>query len=152
MRTNPLNAWLRWIYDTMIMKHKTCAVILKDKKFLVVRNEGRKIWTSPGGHVEEDETAEQCMMRELSEELGFLPERMEPYGELEVPSPIEPDVVMRLTFFLIKTDSDKEFQIIDPEIEELMWVDSKYDGSKGKLIPDLSGWLMDKLVRDDLVE
>ncbi len=137
----------------MMQKHKTCAVILKDRKFLVVRNVGRNTWASPGGHVESGETADHCVRREIEKELGFYPENVRPYGEIEVPSPIEKDIVMKLTFFIVDADKPKEdFKPADPEIEELMWVDSKYDGSKGKLIPDLSGWLMDKLTRDDLVD
>ncbi|MCL5430465.1 MAG: NUDIX domain-containing protein [Candidatus Marsarchaeota archaeon] len=133
----------------MKVKHKSCAVIIKDKKFLVVRNVGRSIWTSPGGHVENGETADQSVKRELGEELGFIPSKVEPYGEIETKSPIEKDVVMKLSFFIVHPN--REFKITDPEIGELMWVDSKYKGEDGELIDSLKGWLTERLLKDGLI-
>ena len=51
----------------------TCAIILKDNKVLAcLRGEGKEHaneWEFPGGKVEENETEEECLIRELKEEL-----------------------------------------------------------------------------------
>lgn len=53
----------------------TCAIILKDDKVLVTqRSEKMKLplkWEFPGGKIEENETAEECILREIKEELNL---------------------------------------------------------------------------------
>src|SRR6185436_13382943 len=53
----------------------TCAVILKEGKILVAqRSDSMKQalkWEFPGGKVEAHETAEQCLLREIKEELNI---------------------------------------------------------------------------------
>lgn len=58
------------------MKTVTAAIIYKDGKFLVARrNINEKLsgmWEFPGGKVEEGETLEQCLEREILEELNLV--------------------------------------------------------------------------------
>ncbi len=59
----------------------TAAIIRKDEKVLITqRPRGAHLegmWEFPGGKIEEAETPEQCIVREISEELGMqiIPER-----------------------------------------------------------------------------
>ena len=57
------------------MTDVTCAIILKDDKILVTqRSEKMSLplkWEFPGGKVENDETAENCILREVKEELNI---------------------------------------------------------------------------------
>ena len=61
------------------MKRKGCSIILvNDKKqvLLFLRDNTPDIpfpnmWDVPGGHVEENETPEQCIVREMKEEMGM---------------------------------------------------------------------------------
>mgnify|MGYP003642157419 FL=1 len=52
-----------------------CAIIVIDHKFLVVqRNENMNLplkWEFPGGKIEQNETDEQCVLRETEEELNI---------------------------------------------------------------------------------
>ena len=50
--------------------HKTCAVVVKDNKILLVRKKGKDIWTGLGGRVEKGETEEECLLREIKEEIN----------------------------------------------------------------------------------
>jgi 8-oxo-dGTP diphosphatase len=53
-----------------------CAVIENEGEILAAqRSENMKLplkWEFPGGKMEEDETAEQCIVREIREELGVV--------------------------------------------------------------------------------
>ena len=50
----------------------TAAIIEKEGKYLIARRRGGNFdgkWEFPGGKIEEDETPEECLTRELEEEL-----------------------------------------------------------------------------------
>ena len=51
----------------------TAAVIEKNGKYLVTRRprEDENVWEFPGGTLEEGETLQDCLKREISEELGM---------------------------------------------------------------------------------
>lgn len=46
------------------------AVIEEDGKFLLCRGKGRENFFFPGGHIEDGESAQESLMREIKEELG----------------------------------------------------------------------------------
>jgi len=59
----------------------TCAIILRDNKILVTqRSEKMNLplkWEFPGGKIEENETPENCLLREIKEELNLEIELLE---------------------------------------------------------------------------
>lgn len=67
------------------MLHVTCAIIEHDNKILICqRSERMKLplkWEFPGGKVETGESKEDCLKREIQEELGL---------EIEVRSTLTP--------------------------------------------------------------
>ena len=54
----------------------TAAIIRKDSKILIARRAQNKhlggYWEFPGGKIEEGETPQECLKRELEEELGIV--------------------------------------------------------------------------------
>ena len=52
---------------------RVCGAILRDCQILMVHHihDGRDYWTLPGGHVEDAETPEQAVVREIQEETGL---------------------------------------------------------------------------------
>jgi 8-oxo-dGTP diphosphatase len=57
------------------MTEVTAAILIMENKVLIARrktgdNQGGK-WEFPGGKIKEDETPQQCLIREIKEELGI---------------------------------------------------------------------------------
>jgi 8-oxo-dGTP diphosphatase len=65
--TNQLNTWK--------MIDVCCAIILKDSKILAVQRGPESshpyLWEFPGGKIQAGETAEDCIVREIEEELSI---------------------------------------------------------------------------------
>ena len=47
------------------------------------------MWDLPGGHVEAGEAPDDCIQRELREELGFCPDGIRPFGVYDYPDRLE---------------------------------------------------------------
>jgi len=85
----------------------TAAIIGRDGKYLISQRKGGTFdgkWEFPGGCVENDETPEQCLRRELEEELeidsvigDFFAESVHDYGHKKV----------RITSYFVKHFSGK---------------------------------------------
>lgn len=67
---------------------KVAWVYIKNKQILVARSKGNSIFFLPGGGLEENETKEQALVRELKEELSIevKNETIEYVGTFEAPS------------------------------------------------------------------
>ena len=50
------------------------AIILHEDKLLVVRHTGQDFYALPGGKLEFGETMPECIIREITEELGIEPQ------------------------------------------------------------------------------
>nr|NQU90137.1 8-oxo-dGTP diphosphatase MutT [Bacteroidota bacterium] len=108
----------------------TCAIIEKEGKILAARRaHGQHLagmWEFPGGKIEPGETAEECIVREIMEELNIL---IRICKKLE---PVEydyPEKSIRLIPFVCATDND-EVVLVDhsdfrwfglDEIYEVVW-------------------------------
>lgn len=72
----------------------TCAIIKKQDKYLVAqRSSNMKYplkWEFPGGRLEAHETLEECVIREIKEELGVGIEIIEYWGSAESLDPVYP--------------------------------------------------------------
>jgi len=52
------------------MKKATAAVVINDDKILIAQRAKDGFWEFPGGKIDEGETPEQCVVREMKEELN----------------------------------------------------------------------------------
>lgn len=104
--------------------YKAAGIIVRDKKLLVVRSKGKDIFFAPGGKLEENETYEQALVRELQEELSMeIDERhYEHFGVFTAEADDKPGVILHMMTFFIKNYGGP--LQASSEIEELAWVDA----------------------------
>ena len=84
----------------------TAAVIERNGKYLVSRRmrEDENVWEFPGGKVEQGETLEQSLQREISEELGM---DVEAGDEIKVVKASRGDDTLEIHFFECRITAGK---------------------------------------------
>jgi 8-oxo-dGTP diphosphatase len=106
------------------MINVSCAIIVNQKRevFVAQRSASMKLplkWEFPGGKIEENETSEECLIREIREELGIEIEIIRP---LKVVEHHYDDSSIRLIPFVCKIKSG-EIQLV--EHASYQWVRPK---------------------------
>lgn len=111
-----------------MVKKRIGALIIKDKRLLLVNGLGSDVYWTPGGKSEHDELAEETLKRELKEEL-----------DIEI---VSHEFFHKYTIYESKFKSDTEFSYyladfegkITPsnEVDRVLWVSSQ-DIEKGKV-------------------
>jgi 8-oxo-dGTP pyrophosphatase MutT (NUDIX family) len=98
-------------------------VIVKDNKVLVLRanaaKERRDIWEMPGGRINDNETIEQALKRELKEEVPNI-KNIKMHELLDVyrlPWDIGNDISLMLIFYSVTADFDGDPQISDEHVD-----------------------------------
>ena len=76
-------------------------------------------WEFPGGKIEADETAEECLIREIKEELNI---EIQITGSLPPNDHQYPDKLIRLIPFICR---QKDGEIILKEHADYKWLDAK---------------------------
>ncbi len=108
----------------------TCAIIVKDNKILATRRargfhlEG--YWEFPGGKIESGESAENCIIREIFEELNVVIEIVKPLIPVEHHYPEKSirliPFLSKITFGSIRLTDHSEFRWVDRQgVETLNW-------------------------------
>jgi 8-oxo-dGTP pyrophosphatase MutT (NUDIX family) len=126
------------------MRDMTAALIIKDKKILLVHNtkhNGLRI--EPPGGKREEESLEECVIREVKEELGLIIEPVKFFGVYRTNSP-EGDFKVYMYLSEIKDGSPS---LKEPEIISYYGWYSYEDmlelKDKGVLVPNLCSALVD---------
>ncbi len=93
------------------MRHRACAALIKNNQILMVRLEtnDRSFWTLPGGGLEENETFEQAVIREVQEEVNLAIRIIKPlYSETHANG-------QEICFLVRQIDSREPILGYDPE-------------------------------------
>ncbi|MBO1770266.1 NUDIX domain-containing protein [Agrococcus sp. TF02-05] len=93
-----------------------------DGAVLTVRKRGTSAWMLPGGKPEGGETAAECGVREVLEELGVEIglDRIEPLGEFETRAANEAGFALRASVFRTRDAIEPHARA---EIEAVRWID-----------------------------
>ncbi len=102
------------------------AVVLRNSRgeLLLVRKRGTKMWMNPGGKPLSGESARECAIREITEELGLEldADRLVFLGEFEAPAANEPGFRVAANVF-VWPDPVPEDTGPHAEISEVRWND-----------------------------
>ena len=130
------------------MLKRVAAIILNDKKVLMVTGHGADFYWTPGGMIDKSESSKQALSRELKEELRVMPKNIKEYFtyqgyKLETGKPME------VVCFL----ADYEGSLIpDHEVSSYMWYSrSHFDKKSPRLFYMIEEILIPKLIEDDLL-
>ena len=131
--------------------YKTAGIIIQDRKLLFTRAKDMDFFIDPGGKIEEGETAEQALVRELKEELSIDVDEsdLEFFGEFVAEAANHKGKTVHMKAFMVK----KWQGTITPaaEFEELRWLTSTLpaDIQVGSIF---GGKVLPKLYEQDLVD
>lgn len=127
------------------MTKRSRAVIIHDKKLLLITWPNSGIWSTPGGRVENGETAERAIEREILEELGVKILNVRKYFSYSVP---EDDGTPGATdCFLVDLEGNFNAQ---NEISEVRWF-SRLELESVKMTDGLENYLLPQLLKDSLI-
>jgi 8-oxo-dGTP pyrophosphatase MutT (NUDIX family) len=130
------------------MIRKSTAIIIKDKKLLLVTTSDESFYWTPGGKIEEGESSEEALIRELKEELKIEVASTRPYFKYS--SVIEEDNKPReVDCFFVEYTGELT---CSSEISSMIWV-SKDDISNNKIVLQngVKLHLVPKLLADNLL-
>ena len=104
--------------------HKAAGIIIRDKKLLVERSKGKEFFISPGGSIEEGETPQQALIRELMEEfqITVTEEDLEKFNTFSAPAAGNESRQVIMDVFMVKNFQGEPTP--DNEVEEIAWITS----------------------------
>jgi 8-oxo-dGTP diphosphatase len=127
---------------------RIASIIIKDKKLLLLKGKGyEELWT-PGGKINIDETDEECLRRELKEEIGVETIDINFYKKYLTASFYNPDIQMEERVYLISIQGE-----IKPnaEIESFVWFSKDdYYSKKYPMITHTEEELIPDLIKDNI--
>lgn len=97
---------------------KCAGVILEDGKLLVVRKKGSDVFLSPGGKVERGESLQDCVVREIKEEISVDVRDLHFMGTYSSQSAIENTRITLHAWFVKYSGT----VAASSEIEEIRWI------------------------------
>ncbi len=127
------------------MIEKCAAIIISERRLLVVRKRGSSVFISPGGKISAGEAPLDCLRRELQEELRVELVGAEPFGTHVRPAADE-DSQIRIHSWLATISGACT---PNSEIEEIRWIRGGDTFAVGSVFADC---VMPELIRVGLLD
>ena len=130
--------------------HKIGAIILHDGKLLVLRKytaDDRSECIIPGGRVEGDETHEQTLERELTEELGVQMVEAKYFGSFDDIAVFE-RVPIHMDVYTVSIDGAPASK---SEIKECVWIGRDYHTQGVQLGSVLERYVVPRLIAEGAI-
>lgn len=129
--------------------HKVAAMVIENNSFLLVRKRDSDIWTSLGGHIEEGESEEGALVREIKEELDCDARLLKKLGDFEAKAAHD-DAIVRLSTYL--TELRGEPRISDKELEEFRFIGKGWKAAGIKLPDSIVNGVIPFCIKAGLLE
>jgi len=127
---------------------KAGALILRNKKILIVRPKEKPYFINPGGKYEASENAEDCLKRELKEELSVELKSTKHYKDYRIDKAAHSDNTLLLELYLTEIEGEPT---PSSEIGELEWLGrEEFENKKFNLAPSFYEFVVD-LTKDGLL-
>ncbi|MBW3002323.1 NUDIX hydrolase [Candidatus Woesearchaeota archaeon] len=115
----------------METKTRVGAIIIQNDKILMLKGVHKELWT-PGGKIDNNESEEECLQRELDEEIGVKLKSMKFFGEYMRKSHYH-DYMMKNRMYLVEIEGTPK---PDKEIKEVIWLSKgDFENKKYLIIP-----------------
>jgi 8-oxo-dGTP diphosphatase len=129
MRGDPKEMGVRQIVNALLVRRAT---VLLAKRSLRRRTYAG-LWSFPGGHVEQGESFEDALVRELQEEVGIVPITYRLLRSMDDPNATPADPVA-YHMYIVTGWQGGEPTILDDEHSELRW----FTRTAAITLPDLA--------------
>lgn len=105
--------------------YKAAGIIIKNRKLLIERSENRTMFVAPGGSIEDGETPEKTLVRELQEEFGIITNEvdLDHFGHFHAKAAGEEDKTVHMNVFVVNKWVGEPKP--NAEVKEILWVTSK---------------------------
>ena len=128
--------------------HKAGALIIKDKKILLTKSHGKSIYITPGGKYEKGENTEECLRRELKEELQVTVKSFNHYKNYHFEKDAYREMPLDIELYFVEIEEEPK---VSSEIESMEWLTKEdIENKKVNLAPSFDTFLPD-FIKDGLL-
>ncbi|KKQ97421.1 MAG: NUDIX hydrolase [Candidatus Woesebacteria bacterium GW2011_GWB1_39_12] len=105
--------------------YKSAGIIIRSRRLLVEKDVDKEYFISPGGKIEQGETPEEALIRELDEEfhIKVKEEDLEEFGHFHAPASGQEERTVHMNVFLVKKHLGKISH--GYKVEKILWLSSK---------------------------
>jgi 8-oxo-dGTP pyrophosphatase MutT (NUDIX family) len=130
---------------------KVCAILIRENRLLVVKSDKHAEYLPVGGKIEQNESLEDALIREVQEEIGISVSKF----KFLLETPAEPALGKpgkTVTAFCFLIYSDQEISI-NNEIRELIWISkADFEDKKVKISSILEKFILPKVIELGLLK